>query len=635
MCGIAGYVQRCAPPDDTIDRMTDRLSHRGPDGRGVWRGTFGEWSIALGHRRLAIIDIAGGHQPLGNEDGSVQITYNGEVYNFKPLSEELIRRGHVFATRSDTEVIVHHYEEHGSAGLNELDGMFALAIWDQNNGRLTLARDRIGIKPLYYAALPDGGLAFASELTALLEHPDVDRRLDPEGIASYFFLDYVHPPSTLVRGARKLPPAHYLTWSDGTMSAPTPFWKLKPAHGKSTRAPLDLPDQLCEKLHASVKSQLVSDVPVGVFLSGGIDSSIVAALAQQHSAHRLKTFTIRFDDPQFDESAHARLVAKHIGSEHIEESFTEESLLAHFDEALACLDEPMADASILPTFVLSRLASQHVKVALGGDGGDELWAGYPTYKAHRMAAAYQHIPRVFRSAVIDPIVRRLPVQNGYQRFDWKAKRFALRWDDQPALRHLRWMSNLDLDGLREAIPSFRHLPPGLTRFMSSSRLNDILALDLSTYLPGSVLTKVDRASMAHGLEVRPPLLANELVDFAFSLDGSCKLDGSTGKALLKRAAVDLLPSRIIQRRKKGFAIPLARWLRGPLRSRVQDVIRGSPLWESGLLDREVFARWASEHQDFHTDHSRTLYALLVLDQWYRRLMATKKSLAVVEQPVGD
>ena len=631
MCGIAGYVQRLKMPDTVIEQMTNRLAHRGPDGQGIWRKTHGEFSVALGHRRLAIIDLAGGAQPLGNEDGSVQITFNGEIYNYRSLRENLESRGHRFATRSDTEVIVHHYEEHGPEGLRDLDGMFALAIWDSPNQLLLLARDRVGIKPLYYAPLSDGGIAFASELAALLQHPDVDREIDPCGIASLFFLNYIHAPRTIVRGARKLEPASYLIWRNGRHLAPQRFWNLGfEAQAATPDREEQLEDHLRIKLHAAVSSQLVSDVPVGVFLSGGIDSSIVAALAMQHAPRKLRTFTIRFDDPQFDESEFAREVAAHIGSEHVEETFSEAMLLASLDEALASLDEPMADASLLPTFALSRLAAKHVKVALGGDGGDELWAGYPTYKAHKLAAIYRWMPGMLRKIFINPIVRALPLGGGYQSLDWKAKRFALRWDDEPRLRHLRWMSGVDWPALRDALPSFANSQEqawtSALQSRSDDRLNDILALDFSTYLPGAVLTKVDRASMAHGLEVRPPLLANELIDFAFSLPGECKMQGMTTKSLLKRAAADLLPARIVQRRKKGFAIPLARWLCTALRPRLCEIIQHSPLWDLGMLDRATFREWYLAHCDRRADHSMPLYALLVLDHWYRQVYAANAAL---------
>jgi asparagine synthase (glutamine-hydrolysing) len=621
MCGIAGYISRRPPDPQIIQRMMDRIAHRGPDGSGVWNGEKNGWHITLGHRRLAIIDLEGGKQPLSNEDGSVWITYNGEVYNYNPLKIELEKLGHRFATRCDTETIVHHYEQFGPDRLSDLDGMFAFAIWDNNRGELLLARDRVGIKPLYFASLPDGGIAFASELLALAAHPDVDRTIDTEGLASYFFCDYAHPPQTLIKGARKLQPRHYLKWTPQGLSKPQPF----PQRAIESVNQNDLIEQLIGKLDAAVESQLMSDVPLGVFLSGGIDSSLMTALAQKHVMQPLTTFSIGFDDPQFDESGYAEHVASHIGTRHVKQNFSEKSLIDLLDESLDCLDEPIGDPSILPTYAVSKLAAAHVKVVLGGDGGDELWAGYPTYKAHRAAQYFAHVPEMIRQNLIAPLVAKLPVQSGYQRFDWKAKRFFLRWDDDPALRHLRWMSNVDLPDLRRALPTAGVLPSGLSKtlesFAGNGDLNSILALDFLTYLPGSVLTKVDRASMAHGLEVRPPMLADALVDFAFSLPASVKLHGSTSKMLLKQAAARLLPERIINRRKKGFAIPLARWLKGPLHDRLRDVIYDSPIWQIGLLDRPTFASWLQEHENDQVDRSKPLWATLVLDHWHRRLQA--------------
>jgi asparagine synthase (glutamine-hydrolysing) len=621
MCGIAGYISRRPLDPQIIQRMIDRIAHRGPDGTGVWNGEKNGWHIVLGHRRLAIIDVEGGKQPLSNEDGSVWITYNGEVYNFNPLKIELEKLGHRFATRCDTETIVHHYEQFGDARLSDLDGMFAFAIWDQNRGELLLARDRIGIKPLYYAALADDGIAFASELLALAAHPDVDRAIDPEGLASFFFCDYAHPPHTLIKGARKLQPRHFLKWTMQGLSKPQPF----PRRAVEPVKQSDLVEQLMCKLDHAVASQLMSDVPLGVFLSGGIDSSLVTALAQKHVTQPLTTFSIGFDDPHFDESAHAELVAMFVGTKHVKQIYSENSLIELLDQSLDCLDEPIGDSSILPTYAVSKLAAQHVKVVLGGDGGDELWAGYPTYKAHRAARFYAAVPQFIHNGMIAPLVAKLPVQSGYQRFDWKAKRFFLRWDDEPGLRHLRWMSSIDLPDLRRALPTAGALPSGLRQTLdavpSSEDLNSILALDLMSYLPGSVLTKVDRASMAHGLEVRPPMLADALVDFAFSLPASTKLHRNTSKMLLKQVAARLLPEQIIKRRKKGFAIPLSRWLNGPLHQRLRDVIYSSEIWQLGLLDRPTFASWLSEHEDNQVDRSRPLWAALVLDHWYRRLRA--------------
>jgi asparagine synthase (glutamine-hydrolysing) len=633
MCGIAGYVQRASSATSPIERMTARLAHRGPDGHGFHNqlSTDGQWQIALGHRRLSIIDLEGGKQPLCNEDATVWITFNGEIYNFQELHATLEQGGHRFATRCDTETIVHQYEQAGVSGLGALDGMFAFAVWDSRADRLLLARDRVGIKPLYYATLPDGGLAFASELTALLEHPQIDRALDPAGLASYFFADYAHAPGTMVRGVKKLEPGHYLTWSGGKLDSPRPFWTL------NTEVTIDVPsrstlvEDVRNKLRSAVAAQMVADVPVGVFLSGGIDSSLVAALAQIHAGGGLQSFSIAFEDPRFDESTYARRMAAHIGTRHVERTLAESEILTTLDAALDCLDEPMADPSILPTYLLSKLTAEHVKVVLSGDGGDELWAGYPTYKAHRYATVYAKLPASMRGGVIAPLVGRMPVRAGYQSLEWKAKRFALRWDDDPVRRHMRWMSNTDLPDLARCLPNgspppqFQHVDQcgsdqgGADRTAGGDLINRILALDFSQYLPGSVLAKVDRASMAHGLEVRPPMLHGELVDFAFSLPSSVKLRGRTTKAILKRAAVGLLPDEIIHRPKKGFAIPLAQWLNGPLAPRLEAVINDSPLWKTGLLCHGTFGAWKRQHRERLADRSKPLWALIVLDHWYRRV----------------
>jgi asparagine synthase (glutamine-hydrolysing) len=371
-----------------------------------------------------------------------------------------------------------------------------------------------------------------------------------------------------------------------------------------------------------VRAQLVADVPLGVFLSGGIDSSLVAATASRHVGASLTTFSIGFDDASFDESPYARRVAEHLGTRHIERRFSELELLDVLDDALGCLDEPMSDPSLLPTYLLSRVARQHVTVALGGDGGDELWAGYPTCRAHRFAVAYSAIPARVRRDVIEPLVRALPVGRGYQPLDWKLKRFAGRWHDDPVCRHQEWMSNLPRAGIKRALgidgaPALEGyvLPPSAR----ADLVNTILAVDFQSYLSGSVLTKVDRSSMAHGLEVRPPLLHNELIDFAFALPSRYKLRGRCSKWLLKAVAMPMLPREIVQRRKKGFGIPLAKWIATALDARVQAVLRCSPLWEMQLLDRDTFIEWRDRHQHRRSDESRALWSLLVLDHFCRRL----------------
>jgi len=634
MCGIAGFITRAGDADadrDALARMLAQVAHRGPDGQGEWRGTLddagGAWRVALGHRRLAIIDLVTGAQPMDNEDGSVVITFNGEIYNFAALRPALERAGHRFKTRSDTETIIHHLEQHGADGVRDLSGMFAFAIWDARAGRLTLARDRVGIKPLYYAELAGGGIAFASELAAVLAHGGADGTLSAAGLASYFFSDYVHPPDTIVRGVKKLPPGHTVVWERGRLGAPRAFWQVPLAPGSAVVRGADgaLAEELWRRLGDAVEAQLISDVPVGIFLSGGVDSSCVAALAARRAPGRMKAFSIGFDTKTFDESDYARLVAGRLGVEHIVETLREDTLLDVLDPALDRLDEPLGDPSYLPTFLLSRLAARHVKVVVGGDGGDELWAGYPTYRAHRYAAVYGRIPAPLRALLASQAIDRLPVDHRYQSLEWKLRRFTQRFDDDRVRRHLRWMSALDLpdlatalgvgdlDGVAPATLS-AHLPDS-----DGDWLNQILALDFTTYMPGSVLTKVDRASMAHGLEVRPPLLDNQVVDWAFSLSSRYKLRGTQGKYLLKRAAQGSVPDEVIHRPKKGFAIPLARWLAGPLRPRLDALIASSPVWDIGALNQPAFAAWNHEHQNHRRDRSKPLWALLVLDHWVRRL----------------
>ena len=621
MCGIAGVIQKRAA-EPVLARMLAAVSHRGPDGEGAWHGTSGPWHVALGHRRLAIIDLEGGAQPMGNADGSLVITYNGEVYNFRDLRRTLEREGHSFRTRCDTEVIVHHFEQYGAGGLRDLNGMFAFAIWDERSHRLVLARDRMGIKPLYYAALADGGVAFASELTALVAHEGIRCELSVDGLVSYFFSDYVHAPHTILRRVHKLPPGHSVTWHDGRLDAPRPFWRPTAPRPAPTASDDELARRLWTGLENAVDAQLIADVPVGIFLSGGIDSSCVATLAAQKAGSRTKAFSIGFDDTSFDESQYARRVAEQLNVEHVVEKLREQDLLDVVDVVLDRLDEPMADPSLLPTFVLSRLAARHVKVVVGGDGGDELWGGYPTYRAHVYASVYSRIPNWLRNEVVPRALERLPIDDRYQSLEWKLRRFSERWDDDDVTRHLRWMSSIDCPDLPLAIHGADGVTPATLRAVlpdSGDRLARLMLLDLTTYMPGSVLAKVDRASMAHGLEVRPPFLDNDLAAFALSLSSKYKVRRDRGKYLLKLAARGKLPDEVIDRPKKGFGIPLAAWLRGPLRTRIDDAVNASPVWQLGVLNQAAFQTKNREHQARQRDNSKPLWALLVLDRWVRRM----------------
>lgn len=619
MCGIVGHVRR-DDPTRAFDEQLASLAHRGPDGEGKLFDVQGDWHIALGHRRLSIIDLAAGAQPMSNSRRDVHLTYNGEVYNFRALRRALEARGFTFGTQSDTEVVLRQYEAHGEAGVQHLDGMFAFAVWDAPRRRLVLARDRVGIKPLYYASLPDGGVAFASELTAILGAL-APAQLSIDALASYFFSDYVHAPEAMIQGVRKLQPGHTLVWEDGRLGAPRAYWRLPPPAAAPRTGDAELSADLWRRLGESVGRQLVSDVPIGVFLSGGLDSSSVAAQAVRHAAGRMKAFAIGFEERTYDESGYARRVANRFGLDLVEERLTERNLLETVDEALDRLDEPLADPSFLPTYVLSRLAARHVKVVLSGDGGDELWGGYPTYRAHDYARAFALLPHRIRHRWLARLADRLPIDDRYQSFEWKIRRFTQRWDDEPLIRHIRWMSCLDLEDLAQAVPrGSAGLATALVGGVPAGydALGSLLALDFVTYLPGSVLTKVDRASMAHGLEVRPPLLDGDLVDWAFQLPSKYKIRGRTGKFLLKRAAAASLPQEVIRRPKKGFAIPLARWIRGPLAPRIRDVVTHSPIWQSGLAERSVFERYEREHQSRQRDRSKPLWALYVLDRWLER-----------------
>ncbi len=598
------------------------IRHRGPDGEGTFFDVQGEWNVALGHRRLAIIDLEAGAQPMSNPQRDVHLTYNGEVYNFRSLRRDLEARGSSFSTRSDTEVVLRQYEAHGVGGVEALDGMFAFAIWDARRRRLVLARDRVGIKPLYYAPLPAGGVAFASELSALLLAL-APAALSVDALVSYFFSDYVHAPGAIVHGVRKLPPGHTLVWEDGRLGEPRAYWRV-PVSGPPPRATdEDLARELWQRVGDAVERQLVADVPVGVFLSGGVDSSSVAAQATRHAAGRMKAFAIGFEDETYDESAYARQVAERFGLEYVEERLSEHNLLDVVDAAVDQLDEPLADPSLVPTYLLCRLAARHVKVVLGGDGGDDVWAGYPTYRAYRYARAFKWLPAAVRGGGLGRLVGRLPLDDAYQSLEWKLRRFTERWDDDPVRRHLRWMSCLDLADLQQAIPSGDAAHPAT--WLEAARVPEkgdalarILSLDFVTYLPGSILTKVDRASMAHGLEVRPPLLDGSLVDWAFALPISYKLRHGCTKFLLKRAATGTLPAAIVGRPKKGFGIPLARWMRGPLAGRMHDILARSAVWDLGIVDRSTFARYHREHASRQVDRSKPLWALYVLDRWLDR-----------------
>ena len=625
MCGIAGFVNGGGAPADrgVIAAMTSTLAHRGPDGDGFYT----DGPVALGHRRLSVIDPTGGAQPMGNEDGSVVVTYNGELYNELALRAGLRERGHVYRTTCDTESLVHLYEELGPDFAARLNGMFALGLWDARRSRLVLARDRMGQKPLYYAETPGGGLVFGSEPKALLKHPDVPRRLDPEGLARYLFYEYVPAPNSIWGGVKKLPPAHVLVWERGRTTL-TRYWEPTwpspdspdPVEGFEAAA-----EAFWSEFRGAVASHRRADVPLGVFLSGGVDSSsVAAAVCEIVPAKSVRTFSIGFDDPTFDESGHARAVAEFLGTDHREKTFSAENVLELLPEVADWLDEPFGDASVLPTHLLSRFAREEVTVVLGGDGADELLAGYPTFEAERAAGLYRRLPRSAR-ALAGAAVGRLPVNHGNLSLDFKLKQFIRGAGEPLALAHQRWrgsFSGPEIGRLliggepggfsveAEHLARARPLAPGCDPLTQS------LALYQDTYLPDDILTKVDRASMACGLEVRAPFLDAGLVDRVEALPAGYKYGRGQTKRLLKRAASVRLPASTLTRPKKGFGIPVAHWLRGPLGPLLDRLLGPDRLKAQGLFRPEEVARRVDEHRRGARDHRKPLWTLLMFQLWH-------------------
>lgn len=616
MCGIAGFIDREGDPE-VLSRMLEALRSRGPDGSGTVAVRHGDFHVMFGHRRLSIIDLEGGKQPMSTADGRGSlITYNGETYNFESIREKWAARGERFATRSDTEAVLVQLARLGAEGLRELDGMFALGLWAGD--RLLLARDRYGVKPLYYAPLPGGGIAFASELGALFAHPGIERRIDAEGLLSYLASDYAHAPLTLAKNVRKLEPGASLEWKDGSIAAPRRYWSV-PVVGAGRGRPRA--QELWERLDAAVERQMIADVPVGVLLSGGLDSSCVGVLAARHAKGRLSTFSVGFEDASFDESEYARLMASRLGSRHHERFLTSSNVLGVIDEALDRLDEPLGDHAYLPNYLLCQMVSEHVKVALGGDACDELWGGYPTYRAHRLASVYRLAPGLLHRVLRDRVVPHLPVSDAYQAWDWKVRKFTGGYHADLSQRHFEWMLSVSLPELSQAMPGQSPALPAVFRTPSPSAADPIsgaLALDLVTYLPGSILTKVDRSSMAHGLEVRPPFLDNAFVEWSLAQPSRSKVSFRGGKLLVKEAARPHVPAAIVDRKKRGFGMPVVAWMRGVLQPRVAEAFSNDRLFEPGLLDRDTFLRWNDAHRAGRADYGKVLWALVVLDHWVRR-----------------
>ncbi len=629
MCGITGIFDTRDAREisrDVLDRMNETQFHRGPDEGGLHL----EPGVGLGHRRLSIIDLSTGQQPLFNEDHSVVVVFNGEIYNFQELVPELQALGHVFRTHSDTEVIVHAWEAWGEACVQRFRGMFAFALWDRNQQTFFLVRDRFGVKPLYYAYLDDGQFIFGSELKSLIAHPEFKREIDPLAVEEYFAYGYIPEPRTIFRGANKLPPGFTLTLKrNGARPLPQQYWDM-PFTPVKVATEAAAVDELIDRLKDSVRLRMIADVPLGAFLSGGVDSSAVVAMMTTQSSQPINTCTIAFSDPEFNEADFAQQVADRYHTHHTVDT-VESDDFGLVNKLATVYDEPYADSSALPTYRVCELARKHVKVALSGDGGDEHFAGYRRYRWFRYEER-------LRSAM--PLSLRRPLFGAlgklYPKADWAPKVLRAKTTFEALARdtvegYFHGVSLLsDAQRTRLFSPALKRELQGyqavevLRRHAAVSPTNDPLSLvqylDMKTYLVGDILTKVDRASMAHGLEVREPLLDHELMGWVSGLPIDMKLRGTEGKYLLKKSMEPYLPHDVLYRKKMGFSVPLAAWFRGPLAVTIRSVVLGDRLASTGLFNQDYLRTVVEAHQSNRRDYSVVLWTVLMFDAFLGRVL---------------
>ena len=619
MCGITGFVRadrgQVAGTADLIDRMSQAIFHRGPDDHGVMIKN----GAVLGMRRLSIIDLVSGHQPISGEDGSVTIVFNGEIYNFRELYSLLRSCGHTFQTHSDTEAIVHAYEEFGPSCVDHLRGMFAFAIWDDRKQTLFIARDRAGKKPLYYTVTDRGTLVFGSELKALLVHPEVKREIDWAALDAYLTLGYVPDPQCIFHGIYKLPPGHYLTFS-GNRVAIQKYWDFNFSPDPSMTHE-ECVEGLRELLDDAVRLRLVSDVPLGAFLSGGIDSSTVVGLMARHMGQPVKTFSIGFHEDSYNELKYARLTAQRFGTDH-HEFFVTPEICDVVDELVWHFDEPFADPSAIPTYMVSKLAREHVKVVLSGDGGDELFAGYTRYVIDRKRRGFSLLPRVIREGIMQRLSAKLP-------HGTLGRNYLHNVALDPVNRYLDSVSvftglnkqllytddfkkQLGTDG--GVLSEFRAYA---AKVNTGDPLDQLLHIDSKTYLPGDILTKVDRMSMAVSLEARVPLLDHKLIEFVMRIPASMKMSGLETKYIFKKAVEDLVPEEILNRRKQGFGIPLQQWINDQLKDRIRDTLHGYRARQRDYVNPHYLNVLLEEHERGRRDHSQALWGLFMLELWHR------------------
>jgi asparagine synthase (glutamine-hydrolyzing) len=626
MCGIVGIVNNRGGEAGRgiLERMNRAILHRGPDDDGFYLNG----NVGLAMRRLAIIDIAHGKQPIHNADKTKWIVYNGEVYNYQEIRADLDKRGHKFYTNSDTEAIVHLYEEYGEDCVQHMRGMFAFAIWDEREKELFIARDRVGKKPLLYSHQPSGDLIFGSEFQALLQHPDVSREVDPQAIDAYLSYLCVPAPLTAYKQIRKLEPGHWLKWKDGSIETRR-YWQ--PDFSKKIN--ISEEEAIVETtriVRESTKLRMISEVPLGAFLSGGVDSSIVVALMAQESAQPVKTFSIGFEEQDFSELKYARRVAEHVGAEY-NEFIVRPNALDVLPTLVEHYGEPYADSSAIPTYYVAKETRQHVTVALNGDGGDESFAGYERYAAMGLAETYRKVPGLLRKALVETPVGMFPTSELKRSRARDAKRFLAAANLPRNERYFRWMSTFDRNAKGDlytedfgaqlgTTDAGQFLDEWFTKADGLSILDSNLLVDQMTYLPNDLLVKVDIATMANSLEGRSPFLDHKVIEFAASLPSSMKMGRFETKSLLKKVAARLVPKEVIYRKKMGFGVPVGNWFRGEMKGFVSEVLLSDKALNRGVVKADRLRQYVSEHVSGERDHAFQLWTLLMLELWFQRFI---------------
>lgn len=625
MCGIAGLVSTKIFDLSVLKNMTDSMTHRGPDDAGYEILHSKNYFAGLGQRRLSIIDLSEqGHQPMTNEDSSLWITFNGEIYNYLELKQDLLSKGHLFRSNTDTEVIIHGYEEYGLNFLNKMNGMFAFALWDNHTETLMLCRDRYGKKPLYYSLINEG-IIFSSELKALTTHPEFQKRLDLKSLSLYFQFEYTPAPYTIYEKTFKLQAGHYLEFSNNKISTKK-WWDVNLYENSlwNDCSEQELIRVLTDKLSKAVERRLISDVPLGVFLSGGIDSSIITALmADVVPASQIKTFSIGFNESTFDESNYAKLVADRFGTEHHQKILSSKDMPEIIPTITGLLDEPYADASIIPTYLLSRFTREHVTVALGGDGGDELFAGYDPFLADYLSNIYTLIPKFIHDGLISPLANIMPVSDKNMSLDFKIKRFLKYVHNDPVTRNQLWLGAYNKEEQNHLFNKETNNALNYFRPLSILEVPDNLKSQLALahhyqkyYLTDDILFKIDRAGMMVSLEARTPFLDVEVAEFANSLPSSFKLRNLCRKYILKKAFKKRLPHSVLYRKKKGFGIPLTKWIKEDLKDEIGHYLSKDYLEKQGLFNPETLNQIYQTHLSGKVDNRKQIWSMYMFQKWY-------------------